>query len=179
MRDLPVPRKALDIIGASGRSSQTEGALGIINIVDEDFALCPRCRDDTGLQGVELHSLGRSSMFRCSGDKRVSCARGKLLRIPQVERAVLEGAGDDAPGMLLVWRSPCNVVEAIVLVELALVVDVSGQCQPSIPRVGADACNRLELQALALVVEVEIPEFESRLIREVVCNCSGARACYQ
>lgn len=112
MRHLPVPRQGLDVIRACGGGAEPECTLGIVYVVDEDFTLSPRCRDDVRLQGVELQCLGGPGVLRRLGYEGVGSPCDELFRIPEGERAVLEGAGDDAPWVVFIRSSPGDVVEA-------------------------------------------------------------------
>ena len=67
MSHLQIPGDAFEVIGASGGGAQTEGIFGIVDVVDEEFALGAGSGKDLGPQWVELERLDSSGVLGGSG----------------------------------------------------------------------------------------------------------------
>ena len=70
-------------------------------------------RSDLGFQRIKLDRLDSTGVLDGLREQSIGAPCDQLLGIPEVQRAVLEGAGDKTLGMFAIGRAPCDVEEPV------------------------------------------------------------------
>ena len=110
MRHLSIPCNTLQIVGGGG--AESEGVRGVIDVVNEELTLDTSSSQDLRPQWVELQRLDGTGVLRGTGDESILSSVDKLFSIPKVERAILEGAGNNTLGVVFGGRAPSDVVKS-------------------------------------------------------------------
>lgn len=92
--------------------------------------------------------------------ERILLASDQLLSVPQVQRSVFHGAGNDTPRVVVGWEAPCYIVESVFRVSVPNRFSKNTRDEylcGCVPGLGGDAGYRLQFQALILVVQAQVP----------------------
>src|SRR5213083_398498 len=99
-----------------------------------------------------------------------------MIDIPQVKGAILQSSGDNTLWVVVIGGTPGNVVKPLVHHRSATETPRRDATKQIAPRVCGDARDGFQLQALAFAVEVEVPELQLGLVRELGIHCPGPRS---